>query len=301
MSKKSGKKKNTSSLQERKEVLKDLDAKMDELKQSTAEMSENMKQLLQNDIKELKKHQKGRSAEIFGVFAKHNFYANGLTPEELRSTLEDLGPTYVKIGQIMSSRVDLLPEEYCKELEKQLAAKPADEKAPAPDSGPSRFVESHVERMKKMAVDDPQRYAQITNRIANWRRRRSEQARSRIDFLSSIDTSRMSAEAREVHEELQQLVARREELEEDLHRHGLDDTKRHGLFQELREIGTKMRELNAKERDNLLSETARNLGFEGSDAAEIVTTVKEVFNATESGWGMPGFGPGGRGPRPRAR
>jgi hypothetical protein len=187
------------------------------------------------------------------------------------------------------------------ELEKQLAAKPADEKAPAPDSGPSRFVESHVERMKKMAVDDPQRYAQITNRIANWRRRRSEQARSRIDFLSSIDTSRMSAEAREVHEELQQLVARREELEEDLHRHGLDDTKRHGLFQELREIGTKMRELNAKERDNLLSETARNLGFEGSDAAEIVTTVKEVFNATESGWGMPGFGPGGRGPRPRAR
>ena len=36
----------------------------------------------------------------------------------LRSTLEDLGPTYVKIGQIMSSRVDLLPESYCKELEK---------------------------------------------------------------------------------------------------------------------------------------------------------------------------------------
>jgi len=55
---------------------------------------------------------------MLGVFAKHNFYANGLTPEELRSTLEDLGPTYVKIGQIMSSRVDLLPENYCKELEK---------------------------------------------------------------------------------------------------------------------------------------------------------------------------------------
>ncbi len=59
-----------------------------------------------------------RSAEIWGVFAKHNFYANGLTPEELRTTLEDLGPTYVKIGQIMSSRLDMLPESYCKELEK---------------------------------------------------------------------------------------------------------------------------------------------------------------------------------------
>lgn len=67
---------------------------------------------------EKKSKKKGRAIEIFGVFAKHNFYANGLTPEELRTTLEDLGPTYVKIGQIMSSRLDLLPEVYCKELEK---------------------------------------------------------------------------------------------------------------------------------------------------------------------------------------
>ena len=59
-----------------------------------------------------------RGGEILGVFAKHNFYINGLTPEELRTTLEDLGPTYVKIGQIMSSRTDMLPKVYCLELEK---------------------------------------------------------------------------------------------------------------------------------------------------------------------------------------
>ena len=118
MAKKSQKKNNASSLQDRKEMLKDLDAKMEDLKQSTAEMSQNMKQLLPGQMKELEKREKKRSAEILGVFAKHNFYANGLTPEELRSTLEDLGPTFVKIGQIMSSRVDMLPESYCKELEK---------------------------------------------------------------------------------------------------------------------------------------------------------------------------------------
>ena len=28
---------------------------------------------------------KGRGLEILGVFAKHNFYANGLTPEGIRS------------------------------------------------------------------------------------------------------------------------------------------------------------------------------------------------------------------------
>lgn len=62
--------------------------------------------------------QKGRGAEIFSVFVKHKFYMNGINPVELRTTLEDLGPTYVKIGQIMSSRTDLLPLEYCLELEK---------------------------------------------------------------------------------------------------------------------------------------------------------------------------------------
>lgn len=61
---------------------------------------------------------KSRTAEILGVFARHNFYSNGLTPAELRTTLEDLGPTYVKIGQIMSSRTDLLPKDYCEELTK---------------------------------------------------------------------------------------------------------------------------------------------------------------------------------------
>ena len=61
---------------------------------------------------------KSRAAVIMGIFAKHNFYANGFTPYELRTTLEDLGPTYVKIGQIMSSRTDMLPKAYCLELEK---------------------------------------------------------------------------------------------------------------------------------------------------------------------------------------
>ena len=61
---------------------------------------------------------KYRTAEILAVFTKHNFYSNGFTPEEMRTTLEDLGPTYIKIGQIMSSRTDFLPASYCKELEK---------------------------------------------------------------------------------------------------------------------------------------------------------------------------------------
>lgn len=90
--------------------------------------TENKKHPVKKQIEtRIAKRKKGRSAEIFSVFVKHKFYANGFTPKELRTTLEDLGPTYVKIGQIMSSRSDMLPLDYCLELEKlRSTVKPLD-------------------------------------------------------------------------------------------------------------------------------------------------------------------------------
>jgi len=40
------------------------------------------------------------------------------TPERLRLAFEELGPTFIKLAQILSSRPDLLPPEYIKELSK---------------------------------------------------------------------------------------------------------------------------------------------------------------------------------------
>ncbi len=62
--------------------------------------------------------QRKRLRQIFEVFSSHNFFVDGLKPASLRMLLEDLGPTFVKIGQIMSSRPDILPKEYCEELKK---------------------------------------------------------------------------------------------------------------------------------------------------------------------------------------
>jgi ubiquinone biosynthesis protein len=39
-------------------------------------------------------------------------------PERVRMTLEELGPTFVKLGQILSTRPDLIPLEYVQELSK---------------------------------------------------------------------------------------------------------------------------------------------------------------------------------------
>lgn len=65
----------------------------------------------------IESHHSGRMQEILSVLKRHNII-HGVSPEKLRSILEDLGPTYIKIGQIMSMRSDVLPQSYCDELMK---------------------------------------------------------------------------------------------------------------------------------------------------------------------------------------
>ncbi len=56
-----------------------------------------------------------RLKEIMAVLGRYNLI-HGITPEKLIHILEDLGPTFVKLGQILSMRPDLIPEEFCREL-----------------------------------------------------------------------------------------------------------------------------------------------------------------------------------------
>jgi ubiquinone biosynthesis protein len=80
-----------------------------------------------------------RLEEIVGVFAKYGFGyiiqklpfhpLAAKTPSEknavdlplnvrLRKVLEELGPTFIKLGQMLSLRPDIIPYEFCKEFEK---------------------------------------------------------------------------------------------------------------------------------------------------------------------------------------
>ena len=70
-----------------------------------------------------------RLKKIISILVKYEI-TKGLTPEKLRLIIEDLGPTFIKIGQIMSMRRDIFPSEYCIELEKlrsQVTPMPFDE------------------------------------------------------------------------------------------------------------------------------------------------------------------------------
>ena len=65
-----------------------------------------------------------RLREMVNVLREREL-VRGITPLKIRQTLEDLGPTFVKLGQVMSMRPDFLPQEYCDELMKlQSSAKP---------------------------------------------------------------------------------------------------------------------------------------------------------------------------------
>lgn len=71
-----------------------------------------------------------RGSRIAAVMAKHGLKELFGRPDEegatgrrrqakrLREALEELGPTFAKLGQILSTRPDLLPPEYIEELEK---------------------------------------------------------------------------------------------------------------------------------------------------------------------------------------
>ena len=58
-----------------------------------------------------------RLKEIYSILQKHHFL-RGFSPEEFRAMLEDLGPSFVKIGQTLSTRSEILPKAYCDELAK---------------------------------------------------------------------------------------------------------------------------------------------------------------------------------------
>ena len=62
-------------------------------------------------------------------------------PVRIRRTLEELGPSFIKLGQLMSTRADLFPPEYIHEL-----AKLQDQVPPVPFAGIRRLIESEAGR-----------------------------------------------------------------------------------------------------------------------------------------------------------
>ena len=153
------------------------------------------------------------------------------------------------------------------------------------------------EWMEEIRKNDPARYAQMTNSFERMRRWRAERQRRNLDFLASIDTSHMSDRAKKTHSDLLAAITDHEALAERLRQVNEDenatDADREEAFKSIADSDRRLRRLRREERANLFEATAKTLGFEGEDANEIVTTLKEVVEATDDG-----RGPRGRMPPP---
>ena len=149
------------------------------------------------------------------------------------------------------------------------------------------------EMLERMKTEDPERYTEITNRMARFRQERLERAQRKLDFFENIDTSRMSAAAKATHTQLQDLIARREELEALLHQDGTTMDDREAIMSEMMESDRQLRQLNRQERSNLIRLAAESLKqLSRSDARVLAETISEVIDNTEMGGG---HGPGNHG------
>ncbi len=200
-----------------------------------------------------------------------------------------------------------------RELERQLAGAAASARAPTNASSAAEVQladasaqqrpgphspEDWRARMEDMKTNDPERYAQMTNRMAQWRSRSIANTQDKLDFFASLDTSRMTPRQRENHERLQELLVRREELMRtmDFTNESVTEAQREKARHEMHELMGQLHTAERTERDMLLRQAARNLGCNNATAKELVDTVKTIYDATQS-WGG-GRRHGGGGPPP---
>lgn len=172
------------------------------------------------------------------------------------------------------------------------------------DDGTYRLRQPTPDEMRKLMRqgremwrrEHPEEVARFEENMRRMAERRANQVKSRIEFLASIDTSTMSESDKATHDEVQQLMSRREELLARMQEEGLPDGEREQIGRELFETDRSLREKSDSEREILIRQTAEALGFTGDDAETIVGTIGEIIEATESR-GRFG-GPGGRGGPP---
>lgn len=187
-----------------------------------------------------------------------------------------------------------------KELERRLAEKTgaATAEKVEPGENPRRGAWPNAEEMRanfeRFRKEHPEDFKRMEEGRREFMRRRQERARRQVEFLSSVDTAKMSEADRKNHESLVRLIAKRQEFENSMSPEAMmnaTDEERREAFGAMRETEHEIQELYACERQALLRQTAEELGFSGEDASTVVDAIGEIYEATSGDRG--GFdGPG---------
>ena len=126
---------------------------------------------------------------------------------------------------------------------------------------------------KNLSEDD---FKAATNALSAIRAKLDAKARSKIDFLRSIDVSRMSEAERKNHETFIALAEKREATMAKM-KCGIPDA---GTLQEVVMLGMQMTPVAKKERSALVREVARELGYAGDDVDVVHDAMQNIYDAT---------------------
>ena len=141
--------------------------------------------------------------------------------------------------------------------------------------------ENFQARMERMKQEDPERYEQMMSNMEKRRQEMEKRITQRDQYISNIDTSRLSYEQKNVVEQYKSLVQTQAEQRAAMQ-------NGNGDFREMMDTNRQVGQLSTQIRDILIEQYA------GSSAEEI----KNIINATSTGFGGFGGGPGGFGGGP---
>ena len=155
---------------------------------------------------------------------------------------------------------------------------------------PPRGPKGWREEMERLKEENPAEYAARTNRMAQFRNRMLQRAENRLETLASIDTTGWTKRQIATHEKYQDLIAKREELMDILRPDsGATEEQRKDAIAQMHELGHEMHKTGQAERNLLLDQTLKALGYTGSAASEIKQTIRTIYSTTQD-WGGHGGG-----------
>ena len=159
----------------------------------------------------------------------------------------------------------------------EAAAKKAQADAPKPPDFAFNENTDLNEEMKKHLSDD--QFVAATNAIADLRARLTAKAKGKMDFLSSVDASKMSAADRATHEKYLDLMKQRADLMAKM-KGGFPDME---SMQKMMEVEMKMGPVAKEERSVLVNEVVRELGYAGDDAVVVQDAISSIYDSTSGG------------------
>ena len=140
---------------------------------------------------------------------------------------------------------------------------------------------------EKFKAENPEAWARMEKEMQRRVAEHREHEGLKAEFVSSVDVSGWSDAARANHEAYLDELSAREELLARMFDGELDEDERRALFDAMRESSMRIRRLQEIERENLLATAVRNVGLSHEDAEELVETIQDVYEATNSGRGGP--------------